>query len=110
MINYEDFEKVDIRVGKVIDVQDFPEARKPMYKIKIDFGDEIGVKQSCGQYTQNYTKEELMGRLVLGCVNLEPRHIGPEISEVLTIGVEDDEGNAVLVEPEKEVKLGVRMY
>lgn len=110
MINYEDFEKVDIRVGKVIDVQDFPEARKPMYKMKIDFGTEIGVKQSCGQYTQNYTKDDLMGRLVLGCVNLEPRHIGPEISEVLTIGVEDSEGNAVLVLPERDVALGVRMY
>ncbi len=110
MINYEDFEKVDIRVGKIIEVQDFPEARKPMYKMKIDFGSEIGIKQSCGQYTQNYSKDDLMGRLVLGCVNLEPRHIGPEISEVLTIGVEDDAGNAVLVEPERPVKLGVRMY
>ncbi|MBI4032795.1 tRNA-binding protein [Candidatus Berkelbacteria bacterium] len=110
MATFEDFDKVDIRVGKIVDVQDFPEARKPMYKMQIDFGPELGTKQSCGQYTQNYTKDELTDRLVLGVVNFPPRQIGPAFSEVLTLGVSDDAGNAVLVVPERDVLLGTRLY
>lgn len=109
MATFEDFEKVEIRVGRIVSVEDFPEARKPMYKMQIDFGPELGTKQSCGQYTQNYTKEELMNRLVLGVTNFPPRQIGPVTSEVLTVGVTDARGNAVLVEPEREVELGERL-
>ena len=83
----EDFDKLDIRLGRVIEVADFPEARKPAYKLKIDFGDEIGVKKSSAQLVALYTKEELEGKLVLGVVNFPPRQIGPFISEVLTLGV-----------------------
>lgn len=110
MATFEDFEKVDILVGKIVSVEEFPEARKPMYKMVIDFGTEIGTKQSCGQYTQNYSKSDLEGRLVLGVINFPPRQIGPVISEVLTLGVSDEAGNAVLVEPECDVPLGTRMY
>ncbi|MBI4023185.1 tRNA-binding protein [Candidatus Berkelbacteria bacterium] len=109
MATFEDFEKVDMRVGKIVSIDDFPEARKPMYKLTIDFGPEIGTKQSCGQYTQNYAKDELMNRLVLGVVNFPPRQIGPTLSEVLTLGVADEHGNAVLIEPECDVPLGTRM-
>lgn len=110
MITFDDFAKVDVRVGRITKVEDFPEARKPMYKMTIDFGPELGTKQSCGQYTQNYSKDELEGRLVLGVVNFRPRQIGPALSEVLTLGVSDDHGNAVLIEPERNVPLGTRMY
>lgn len=106
----EDFQKLDIRVGKIISAEDFPEARKPMYKIKIDFGAEIGVKQSCAQLTQNYTKEELIGKIILGVVNLLPRKIGPEISEVLTLGAPDENGNCVLITIDKNVLLGNKLY
>lgn len=106
----EDFQKLDIRVGKIISAEDFPEARKPMYKVKIDFGSEIGIKQSCAQLTQNYTKEELIGKIILGVVNLSPRKIGPEISEVLTLGAPDENGNCVLIVPDKNVQLGAKLY
>lgn len=100
MINYDDFEKVDIRVGKIIDVQDFPEARKPSYKLTIDFGTTIGIKKSSGQYTKYYKKEELLGKLVLGVVNFPEKQIGPFLSQALTLGVPDVEGAAILVLPE----------
>ena len=106
----EDFQKLDIRVGKIISAEDFPEARKPMYKIKIDFGAEIGVKQSCAQLTQNYTKEQLINKMILGVVNLLPRKIGPEISEVLTLGFPDKNGNCILIIPDSEALLGVKLY
>jgi len=106
----EDFQKLDIRVGKIISAEDFPEARKPMYKIKIDFGAEIGVKQSCAQLTQNYTKEQLINKMILGVVNLLPRKIGPEISEVLTLGFPDKDGNCILIIPDSEALLGVKLY
>ena len=102
MATIEDFEQLDIRVGTVIEVEDFPEARKPAYKLKIDFGEEIGIKQSSVQLVALYTKEELQGKLVLGVVNFPPRQIGPFISEVLTLGVPDKEGNVILITPGKE--------
>ena len=110
MATIEDFEKIDIRIGKIIEVDDFPEARKPMYKLKIDFGGEIGIKQSCAQLTQNYTKEKLIGKMILGIVNFPPRKIGPAISEVLTLGVPDTNGNCVLVAPDFDAPIGNKLY
>ena len=110
MITYEDFEKVDIRVGKIIKVEDFPEARKPAYKIQIDFGAEIGIKKSSAQITRHYTKDELMGKLVLGVVNFPVKQIGPFLSESLTLGVPDENGDVVLISPTKEVPIGGRMF
>src|ERR1035437_3125654 len=101
MATIEDFQKLDIRVGKIVEVQDFPEARKAAYKLKIDFGPEIGVKNSSVQIVALYKKEELVGRLVLGVVNFPPRKIGPFESEVLTLGVPDKEGNVILIMPDK---------
>ncbi|HJT57081.1 MAG TPA: tRNA-binding protein [Ktedonobacteraceae bacterium] len=109
MITYDDFEKVDIRVGKIVQVEDFPQARKPAYKLSVDFGPEIGIKRSSAQVT-NYGKEELLGRLVMGVVNFPPRQIGPFFSEVLTLGVPDGNGNVILLSPTKEVPLGGRMF
>ena len=110
MVTIDDFDKLDIRVGRVVEVSDFPEARKSMYKLKIDFGDEIGTKQSCAQLLTNYTKEELHGHLVLAVVNFPPRQIGPATSEVLTLGVPDDDDQAILIHPDKAVDLGVRLF
>jgi tRNA-binding protein len=102
MATIEDFLKLDIRVGKVLEVNDFPEAKKPAYKLKIDFGPEIGIKNSSVQITALYTKEELVGRLVLGVVNFPPRKIGPFESEVLTLGVPDADGKVILIKPDME--------
>lgn len=110
MISYPDFEKVDVRVGRVIQVDDFPEARKPAYKLLIDFGGEVGVKKSSAQATALYTKEALLGRLVLAVVNFPPKQIGPMMSEVLTLGVPDGSGNVILVVPEREAPLGGRLF
>ena len=110
MATINDFEAVDIRVGKIVQVCEFPEARKPAYKLMIDFGPELGVKRSCGQFPKRYTKEALIGRLILAVVNLPPRQIGPATSEVLTLGVPDAEGHAILVGPEREVPIGGRMF
>lgn len=110
MISYGDFEKVDIRVGRIVKVEDFPQARKPAYKLEIDFGPEIGRKRSSAQITVHYTKEDLLGRLVMGVVNFPPRQIGPFISEVLTLGVPDGEGNVVLLTPTKDVPIGGKMF
>ena len=111
MISYEDFEKVDIRVGKIIDVQDFPEARKPAYKLKIDFGPEIGVKQSSVQAPGAHTKEELSGKLVCCVVNFQVKKVGPFESEVLTLGFKNNTGDGwVLIEPKKDsVDLGSKL-
>lgn len=110
MISYADFEKVDIRVGRVIAVEDFPDAKKPAYKLIIDFGREIGTKRSSVQFVQNHTKEELLNKLVVGVVNFPPKQIGSFISETLTVGFADQNGNAVLITPSKEVPLGGKLY
>lgn len=110
MIEYKDFQKVDIRVGKIVKVEDFPEARKPAYKLQIDFGNEIGIKRSSAQITKYYTKEELIGKQVLGVVNFEPKQIGPFISETLTLGVDDGDGGVILVAPTIESPLGKRLF
>lgn len=109
-ITKEDFEKIYIRVGKIIEVEEYPQARKPSYKLKIDFGSEIGIKKSVGQFVANYTKEELKGKLVVCVVNFPPRQIGPAISEVLTLGFPDENGNTVLITPTKNVPLGGRLF
>lgn len=110
MITLADFEKVDIRVGRIVRAQDFPEARKPAYKLEIDFGSEIGVRRSSAQLTRRYRREELEGRLVLAVVNFPPRQIGPYVSEVLTLGLPDADGHVVLLVPDKEVPTGGRMF
>lgn len=110
MINYEDFEKVDIRVGKVISVEDYPQARKPSYKLEIDLGPAIGIKKSVGQFVANYTKDELMNKLVACVVNFPPRQIGRAVSEVLTLGFADENGNPTLITPTRNVPLGGKLY
>ncbi len=110
-ISIEDFEKVDIRVGRVVDAQDFPEAREPSYKLTIDFGPEVGTKRSAGRFPARYAKEDLIGKLILGVVNLPPRQIGPFISESLTLGVPDGNHEAILIVPDqKDAVVGGRMY
>ena len=109
MIDYEDFMKVDIRVGRITRVEDFPEARNPAWKLVIDFGPEIGEKRSSAQIT-NYSREELEGSLVVAVVNFPPRQIGPMRSEVLTLGVPDEEGRVILLRPDSEVPVGGRMF
>ena|SRR3989338_6783160 len=108
MITYEDFAKIDMRVGKIVKVEDFREAIKPAYKLYIDFG-EMGIKRSSAQIT-NYKKEELVGRQVICVVNFAPKQIGPFVSEVLTLGAERDEGGYELLRPDPEAKLGKRIY
>ena len=109
MITYEDFTKVDIRAGEILEAEDFPEARKPMYKITVDFGPEIGTKKSSGQFTHHYTKEELVGKMIIGVLNFPPKHIGPFVSEFLTLGLADEEDKVVLLMPTKKVPKGARM-
>ncbi len=109
-ISYADFEKVDIRSGKIIGVEDFPEARKPAFKLTIDFGPEIGVKRSSAQITEYYSKADLEGKMVLGVVNFAPKQIGPFISECLTLGLPDDNNNVILVTPERDVAVGRKLF
>jgi tRNA-binding protein len=109
-IGVDDFLKVDIRAGTIIEAQPFPEARKPAYKLKIDFGNEIGVKRSSVQITIHYQVEELVGRQVIGVVNFPPRQIGPFMSEVLTLGLADENGHVVLLQPDRIVPNGSRMF
>jgi tRNA-binding protein len=109
LIDFDDFMKVDIRAGRITRVEDFPEARKPAWKLLIDFGPEIGEKRSSAQI-KNYTREELEGSLVMAVVNFPPRQIGPFRSEVLTLGVPDEEGNVILLRPDREVPVGGRMF
>ncbi len=109
-IEFDDFLKVDIRVGRIIEAAEFPEARRPAYKLKIDFGDEIGVKKTSAQITQNYTPEQLENKLVAAVVNFPPKQIGPIMSEVLTLGFTDENNHVVLVSPDENVPLGGRLH
>jgi tRNA-binding protein len=109
-ITFDDFLKVDIRVGTIIEAKAFPEARKPAYQLLIDFGPAIGVKKSSAQITRNYTLEELVGRQVAAIVNFPPRQIGPLMSEVLTLGFPDANGEVMLLGPDRQVPDGGRMY
>ena len=109
MIDFDDFLKVDIRVGRIVRVEDFPEARKPAWKLVVDFGPEIGEKRASAQIT-NYSREELEGTQVVAVVNFPPRQIGPVRSEVLVLGVPDEEGRVILLGPRSEVPLGGRMF
>ncbi|MFC4624870.1 tRNA-binding protein [Daeguia caeni] len=109
-ISWDDFEKVDIRSGTIIDVQPFLEARKPAFKLKIDFGDKIGVKRSSAQITRHYSPETLLGRQVLAVVNFPPRQIGPFMSEVLTLGLPDENGDVVLAAIDKPVPNGGKLF
>ena len=110
MATINDFQKLDIRVGKITKAEDFPEARKPSYKLEIDFGKEVGIKKSSVQIVQNYKKDELEGKLVLGVVNFPPRQIGPFVSEVLTLGVPDEDNECILVVPDKKVPIGGKLF
>ena len=109
-ITYADFEKVDIRVGRITRAEPFPEARKPAYKLWVDFGPGIGEKRSSAQITKHYTIDQLVGRQVLAVVNFPPRQIGPVLSEVLVLGVPDAEGQVVLIGPGHEVPLGGKLF
>jgi tRNA-binding protein len=109
MIDISDFQAVDMRVGRVTAVEDFPEARKPAWRLTIDFGAEIGVKRSSAQVT-NYSREELEGRLVVAVVNFPPRQIGPVRSEVLVLGASDTAGRVILLAPDADVPLGARIH
>lgn len=108
-IAYDDFEKVDVRVGVITEVEDFPRARNPSYRLTIDFGPEIGVKRSSAQVT-TYSHDELRGMQVMAVVNFEPRNIAGFMSEVLVLGAPDADGNVVLLSPTREVVVGGRMY
>jgi len=111
MATIEDFEKLDIRTGIIRTAEEFPEARKPAYRLTIDFGPEIGIKKSSAQITKHYEREELIGKKVLAVINFPPRQIGPFISEVLTLGLPDPNGDVVLIRPDKEnVVNGGRLY
>ena len=110
MAEFNDFQKLDIRVGKIIEVEDFKEAKKPSYRIKIDFGKELGIKKSSAQLVNNYKKNELKDKLVLGIVNLQPKQIGSFSSEVLTLGVPDENHECILIKPDKSVPLGAKFY
>jgi tRNA-binding protein len=111
MATVDDFQKIDIRVGKIIAVDDFPQARKPAYKLTIDFGPEIGIKHSSAQLLKYYKKDELIGKKVLGVINFPPRQIGSFISESLTLGVPDKDQECVLIIPEKDnAEIGGKLY
>lgn len=110
MITYDDFQKVDIRVGVIVKAEPFPEARKPAFKLWVNFGGDLGVKRSSAQITKHYTIEGLIGRQVMAVVNFPPRQIGPVMSEILVLGVPDADGEVVLLAPGHEVPLGGRMF
>jgi tRNA-binding protein len=109
-ITFDSFLKVDIRVGMVVEAVEFPEARKPAYKLKIDFGEDIGIRKSSAQITVLYDQEELVGRRVMAVVNFPPRQIGPFMSEVLVLGFSDANGNISLAGPDHDVPIGGRLH
>jgi tRNA-binding protein len=109
-VTFEDFQQIEMRVGRIVAAESFPEARKPAYKLRIDFGPEVGIKQSSAQLTLLYTCEELVGRLVVGVVNFPPRRVAGFNSEVLVLGAADSEGTVVLVHPDRDVPLGARIF
>ena len=109
-IEFDDFLKVDVRVGTIVGVEEFPEARKPAFKLRVDFGGDIGVKKSSAQITVHYTPDELMGRQVMAVVNFPPRQIGKFMSEILVLGVPDENGEVVLLQPSLGVPDGGRLY
>ena len=109
-IAFDDFLRVDIRVGTIVTAEDFPEARKPAYRLRVDFGPEIGEKKSSAQLTVHYTRDELVGRQVAAVVNFPPRQIGPSISEVLVLGFPDEAGEVVLIAPAQNVPDGGRLF
>jgi tRNA-binding protein len=109
-IAFDDFLKVDIRVGRIVAVEPFPQARKPAFKLTVDFGPEIGIKRSSAQITVNHSPKDLVGSLVMAVVNFPPRQIGPFMSEVLTLGVPDANGDVMLIRPDRDVPVGGRLY
>lgn len=109
-ISWDDFARVDIRLGRIVEAEPFPEARKPAFKLKIDFGPELGVKKSSAQITCHYRLDELVGRKVAAVVNFPPRQIGPFMSEVLTLGFPDAEGEVVLVGVDRDAEIGGRLF
>ncbi|MDB2537738.1 tRNA-binding protein [Amylibacter sp.] len=109
-ISFDDFMAVDVRVGEIVRAEPFPEARKPAYKLRVNFGDEIGEKKSSAQITVHYSLSELVGKRVMAVVNFPPRQIGPVKSEVLVLGIPDENGAVVLITPDKDVPLGVRLF
>lgn len=110
MITYQDFEQVDIRVGTIIQADFFPQARKPAYQLRIDFGQEIGIKRSSAQITQHYQLQELIGKQILAVVNFPPKQIGPFVSEVLVLGLNDPIGQIVLVAPDQQIPNGGKLH
>jgi len=109
-IGWDDFAKVELRVGRVVTAEPFPQARKPAYKLVVDFGPEVGVRKSSAQLTELYRLEELVGRLVVGVVNFPPKQIGPFVSECLVTGFPDENGNVALCIPDKPVPIGAKLF
>jgi len=109
-IAFDDFLKVDIRVGRIVAAEAFPQARKPAFRLTIDFGPELGIKRSSAQITVNHSLDDLVGQQVLAVVNFPPRQIGPFMSEVLTLGVPDEKGEVMLIRPDRDVPIGGRLY
>jgi tRNA-binding protein len=110
MITYDDFTKVDIRVGTIVEAEEFPEARRPAYKLKVDFGSELGLKKSSAQITEHYEPGNLVGKQVIAVVNFPPKQIGPALSEVLVLGLSDGNGDIVLLRPDQKVPNGHKMH
>ena len=110
MITWDDFEKVELRIGTIIEVTDFPEARKPAYKLRVDFGSDIGIRKSSAQLTGLYGKEELVGKQVLAVTNFPPKQIGPFLSECLVTGMQTEKGAVTLVRPDAQVDNGERLF